>query len=177
MFLSKKNSKKNSKQSNKKINKKLNNNISNKKNKKTNRKTNIRQKRKSNKKINKSNKSIKYIKSMKSMKSKKIINHKGGRIPIPLKENPFVNNQSPNIMRLNNYVCLKENTIKDLSNTVYELFGRRVMESDAVGDFERAQALGLNQIYRNTQSYAEKQKALHAATNFNDKTSLNLPYN
>ena len=172
MFLSKKNSKKNSKQSNKKINKKLNNNISNKKNKKTNNKTNKKtknnSKRKSNKKLNK---------SIKSIKSKKIINHKGGRIPIPLKENPFVNNQSPNIMRLNNYVCLKENTIKDLSNTVYELFGRRVMESDAVGDFERAQALGLNQIYRNTQSYAEKQKALHAATNFNDKTSLNLPYN
>jgi len=175
MFLSKKNSKKNSKQSNKKINKKLNkklnNDISNKKNKKTNKKTKNNSKRKSNKKLNKS------IKSIKSIKSKKIINHKGGRIPIPLKENPFVNNQSPNIMRLNNYVCLKENTIKDLSNTVYELFGRRVMESDAVGDFERAQALGLNQIYRNTQSYAEKQKALHAATNFNDKTSLNFPYN
>ena len=98
-------------------------------------------------------------------------------IPIPLKENPFVRNQTPNIMRLNNYVCLKENTIKDLSNTVYELFGRRIMESDSISDFERAQALGLNQIYRNTRGYAEKQKALNATTNFNQKSSLNLPLN
>ena len=167
MFLIKKNSKKNSKKSNK-TNKKMNRKTNRKNNRKTNNKIKNNSKRKSNKKINKSKKSI---------KSKNIVNHKGGRIPIPLKENPFVNNQSPNIMRLNNYVCLKENTIKDLSNTVYELFGRRIMESDSVGDFERAQALGLNQIYRNTRSYAEKQKALHATTNFNQKTSLNLPYN
>ena len=51
------------------------------------------------------------------------------------------------------------------------------MESDSVSDFERAQALGLNQIYRNTRNYAEKQKALHATTNFNPKTSFNLPLN
>lgn len=147
-----------------------------KKTKKKSKKLSKKQSRKKSKIVRK-NHIKKTKKSKKSNKTKMNLNHKGGMIPIPLKENPFVRNQTPNIMRLNNYVCLKENTIKDLSNTVYELFGRRIMESDSVSDFERAQALGLNQIYRNTRGYAEKQKALNAATNFNPKTSFNLPLN
>jgi hypothetical protein len=123
----------------------------------------IKSKKKSNKKVIK-----KVIKKpiKKSNKKSNKKNIKGGS------PNPFVYNRTPNIMRMNNYLCLKENSIKDLSNIVYELFGRRIVESDTKDDIYRTKSLGLNKLYRDTDAYKNKKMEQYVINNFNPKKSL-----
>ncbi|MBT3463641.1 hypothetical protein HN451_01525 [archaeon] len=143
----------------------------NKSNIKSTKKINI--KKKSAKKTNINRKTTNKIsinkKSNKKPKNNKKSNQKGGKIPSPM-GNPFVNSSSPNVMRLNNYICLRENTVKDLSNVVYELFSRRINEGGLVEDASRAGDLKLPNVYRNTQRYKDDNALQHAL--FNQVSSL-----
>ena len=124
-------------------NRKSKKNISNRKNK-----TNINRKTKniSNRKNNKNNKNNKLI------KGGSLVN-----IHPSSKKNPFLHKSNgQGIMRLNNYLCFKEDKLNDFSDMVYELFFRRIQEKTMLDDVDRRVNLDLNTLKANTDSQNEQ---------------------
>ena len=127
-------------------------NIKNKNNSNRKNKTNINRKtknisnRKNNKNNNKNNKNNKLI------KGGSIVN-----IHPNSKKNPYLHKSNgQGIMRLNNYLCFKEDKLNDFSDMVYELFFRRIQEKTMLDDVDRRVNLDLTTLQANTDAQKEK---------------------
>ena len=125
---------------------------------------------------NRNNKSTKNISNNKSTKkiNNKDINKKsvkGGalvNIQPGSKLNPFFNKSNgQGIMRLNNYLCFKEDKLNDFSDMVYELFFRRIQEKSMFDDVDRRVNLDLPLLKSNTE--AQKENDLNILINSNVK--------
>ena len=154
-----------------------NNKKSNKMNNRSNRKKNINNNRRSNKKSNKRSNKVSNRRSNKNNKNNnrrsnnknKYISKGGALVNIHPKsnENPFLHKNGQGVMRLNNYLCLKEDKLNDFSNIIYELFFRRIQEKTMIDDVDRRVDLDLNKLKIETD--AEKEKELINFVNNNRK--------
>ena len=155
--------------SNKKNNTKDIYKIKNKSNKKNKNNSNRKSKKNISNRKNKTNinRKTKNISNRKNNKNNKLI--KGGslvNIHPSSKKNPFLHKSNgQGIMRLNNYLCFKEDKLNDFSDMVYELFFRRIQEKTMLDDVDRRVNLDLNTLQANTD--AQKEQNLNQIVNSN----------
>jgi len=139
--------------------------IKNRNNKSNNKQNNI----KNNKKSNKMNKKSNRKSNRKSNNKNKYISKGGALVNVHpnSNENPFLHKNGQGVMRLNNYLCLKEDKLNDFSNIIYELFFRRIQEKNMIDDVDRRVDLDLHKLKIETDS--EKEKELNNFVNINSK--------
>lgn len=73
--------------------------------------------------------------------------------PYMKNNNTRLQKNGPPVLRMNNYICLKESTISDITNIFYELFARRIVEGDEVNRVDRDTYLDLSKYYRNLDGF------------------------
>ena len=120
-----------------------------------NRKTIKSRKRKTNKKSRK-NTNNKTRKTRKNRKSK------GGAMKFNFKDNTGLEHlmtskdqnlgaykrAEPSVVRINDYICIKDSALEDMNNLLYELFIRRFKERTNTRDLHRAKSLSLKDFFK-----------------------------
>lgn len=115
-------------------------------------------------KIRKSRKTIKSRKSRRSIKKRKTRKTRrarktgGFRFKDESKVNYLLTSKDqnlsgykraePSVVRINDYVCIKENALEDMTNLVYELFVRRLKDRTNSRDLHRAKSLSLTDFFK-----------------------------
>lgn len=126
-----------------------------------NRKTIKSRKRKTNKKSRKNtnNKSRKTRKTRKTRKNRK---SKGGAMKFNFKDSTGLEHlmtskdqnlgpykrAEPSVVRINDYICIKDSALEDMNNLLYELFIRRFKERTNTRDLHRAKSLSLKDFFK-----------------------------
>lgn len=121
--------------------------------------------RKSKKSLNKnrvrpSRKTRKTRKTRKSRKARKT----GGSLKLKFKDNSgiehlYTSNErnlnpykkaDPSVVRINDYVCIKDSALEDMNNLIYELFIRRFKDSTNTRNLHRAKSLSLTDFFKSS---------------------------
>ena len=121
--------------------------------------------RKSKKSLNKnrvrpSRKTRKTRKTRKSRKARKT----GGSLKLKFKDNSgiehlYTSNErnlnpykkaDPSVVRINDYVCIKDSALEDMNNLIYELFIRRFKDSTNSRNLHRAKSLSLTDFFKSS---------------------------
>ncbi len=121
--------------------------------------------RKSKKSLNKnrvrpSRKTRKTRKTRKSRKARKT----GGSLKLKFKDNSgiehlYTSNErnlnpykkaDPSVVRINDYVCIKDSALEDMNNLLYELFIRRFKDSTNSRNLHRAKSLSLTDFFKSS---------------------------
>ena len=125
---------------------------------------NLKKKSRKSLKIRKSRRSIKSRKSRRSIKKRKIRKTRrarktgGFRFKDESKVHYLLTSKDqnlsgykradPTVVRINDYVCIKDNALEDMTNLVYELFVRRLKDRTNSRDLHRAKSLSLTDFFK-----------------------------
>ena len=100
-------------------------------------------------KLRQSHKSRQVRKSRKSrkIKNKKLIGSGNISLLSSKPATPFFRNSSQPVIRINDYVCIKDKTLEDISNVLYELFVRRLTSKSKLRELNRAWDLDMKNYF------------------------------
>ena len=120
--------------------------------------------RKSKKSLNKNrvrpSRKTRKLKTRKSRKARKT----GGSLKLKFKDNSgiehlYTSNErnlnqykkaEPSVVRINDYVCIKDSALEDMNNLMYELFIRRFKDSTNTRNLHRAKSLSLTDFFKSS---------------------------
>ena len=111
----------------------------------------------------KTRKTIKTRKTRKTRKSRKA-RKTGGSLKLKFKDNSgiehlYTSNErnlnpykkaEPSVVRINDYVCIKDSALEDMNNLLYELFIRRFKDSTNTRNLHRAKSLSLTDFFKSS---------------------------